>query len=60
MKVYVDKDLCMGSGNCVAEAPEVFSIDDDGLAAVAGDEASLSPGYLKAVIAACPAQAIQL
>lgn len=32
MKLKVDKDLCIGCGACAATAPEVFEIDDDGLA----------------------------
>ncbi|WP_433042302.1 ferredoxin [Dactylosporangium sp. CS-033363] len=31
MRVLVDRDRCCGSGNCVANAPEVFDQDDDGL-----------------------------
>jgi ferredoxin len=29
MKVTVDWNLCDGNGNCVAEAPEVFALNDD-------------------------------
>ena len=32
MKLKVDKDICIGCGACQAIAPEVFEIDDDGLA----------------------------
>ncbi|MFC8075827.1 ferredoxin [Streptomyces sp. NPDC057307] len=32
MRVTVNRDLCVGSGNCVETAPEVFDQDDqDGL-----------------------------
>lgn len=30
----VNKDLCIGCGACQAVAPEVFEIEDDGLASV--------------------------
>ena len=30
MQVSVDRDRCMGSGNCVVECPEVFSQEQDG------------------------------
>ena len=33
----VDRDACMGSGNCVFWAPGVFDLDDDGIAVVVGD-----------------------
>ncbi|MCF6460720.1 ferredoxin [Clostridium sp. Cult3] len=37
MKAVVDKDACIGCGLCTSICPEVFSMDDDGLA-VAIDE----------------------
>ncbi|RDG38096.1 ferredoxin [Streptomyces corynorhini] len=30
MKINVDRDRCVGSGNCVAVAPGVFDQNDDG------------------------------
>ncbi len=30
MKVWVDKETCIGCGVCVAIAPKYFKIDDDG------------------------------
>lgn len=32
MKAYVDKDICIGCGLCPSMTPDVFSMDDDGLA----------------------------
>lgn len=32
MKVKVNKDVCIGCGACQAIVPEVFEIEDDGLA----------------------------
>ena len=32
MKLIVDKDICIGCGACQAIAPDVFEIDEDGLA----------------------------
>ena len=34
IEVDIDRDLCMGSGNCVYEAPGVFALDDDSVASV--------------------------
>ncbi len=31
MRVTVDKDMCIGAGQCVVTAPDVFDQDDDGL-----------------------------
>lgn len=38
MKVKVNKDLCIGCGACQAIVPDVFEIEDDGLACVKVDE----------------------
>ena len=38
MKVKVNKDLCIGCGACQALVPEVFEIEDDGLACTKVDE----------------------
>ena len=32
MKLVVDKDICIGCGACAAICPDVFEIDEDGLA----------------------------
>ena len=32
MKFKVNKEICIGCGACQAIAPDVFEIDDDGLA----------------------------
>ena len=29
LEVEIDRDVCMGSGNCVYVAPWVFDLDDD-------------------------------
>ena len=34
LEVEIDREVCMGSGNCVYEAPGVFDLDDDGVAFV--------------------------
>jgi ferredoxin len=34
LEVEIDRDVCMGSGNCMYEAPGVFDLDDDGVAFV--------------------------
>jgi ferredoxin len=34
LDVDINRDLCMGSGNCVYAAPGVFGLDDDSVAFV--------------------------
>ncbi|MDD4036020.1 MAG: ferredoxin [Bacilli bacterium] len=38
MKVNVDEDLCIGCGACPAIVPEVFELNDQGLAYVKTNE----------------------
>lgn len=38
MKVYVDLDLCAGTGICVSSCPEVFELNEDGSSTVKLDE----------------------
>jgi ferredoxin len=57
LEITIDRDVCMGSGNCSFWAPGVFDLDDDGIAVV------VDPGAApleKVVLAAqgCPTQAI--
>ncbi|HSQ89011.1 ferredoxin [Romboutsia sp.] len=40
MKAFVDKDICIGCGACTGTCPEVFEMDDDGLAVAIEDEIS--------------------
>ena len=34
LEIQIDRDACMGSGNCSFWAPGVFDLDDDGIAIV--------------------------
>ncbi len=59
LEVDIDRDVCMGSGNCVYEAPGVFDLDGDSVAFV------LDPGAVPedAVLSAarkCPTTAISV
>jgi ferredoxin len=57
LEVEIDRDVCMGSGHCVYEAPGVFDLDDEGVSVVA----DLSASSADEVIAAarkCPTGAI--
>ena len=38
MKVIVKKDVCIGCGACQAIAPDVFEINDDGIAQEISEE----------------------
>ena len=34
LEISIDRENCMGSGNCTFTAPGVFGLDDDGIAVV--------------------------
>ncbi|HEX6311395.1 MAG TPA: ferredoxin, partial [Acidimicrobiia bacterium] len=40
LEIEIDRELCMGSGNCSFWAPGVFDLDDDGIAYVVDQSAS--------------------
>jgi ferredoxin len=61
MKPLVDRDQCIGCGLCSDTCPEVFRLDDDGLALVATDE----PGHeqydcIREAEDICPVTAISI
>ena len=58
-RAVIDRDACMGSGNCSFWAPGVFDLDDDGIAVVCGEVA----GHEEQVLLAaenCPTAAIRV
>ncbi len=57
MKVRVDRDLCIGVGNCVAYAPTVFALDEDNKAVVL-DPSSVDDDTLLEAAESCPENAI--
>jgi ferredoxin len=59
LEITIDRDACMGSGNCSFWAPGVFDLDDDGVAVGIDPEGAPED---KIILAAqgCPTQAISL
>ncbi len=61
MRVEVDRDFCQGNGICEDSAPEIFEVDDDGLARV---KAGVVPVDLRDAVAdavaACPNAALRV
>ena len=49
----------MGSGNCVYWAPDVFDLDDDGIAVVHGDLAG-NEEPVRVAMVNCPTSAIKI
>lgn len=59
MKVRIDRALCLGLGNCVALAPTVFELDEEGKALVL-DPSSVTADALLEAAESCPYNAIIL
>ena len=57
MKVRVDRDLCIGVGNCVAFAPTVFTLDEENKAIVLAPS-SVDDDTLLEAAESCPENAI--
>jgi ferredoxin len=55
----IDREACMGSGNCLYWAPGVFELDDDGVAVVSGDVAG-HEDQVRSAAQNCPTRAIRL
>jgi len=62
MKVRVDQDKCQGHNRCYALAPELFDVDDYGLASAlnGGEVASGLEEKARLAIANCPEYAIEV
>ena len=59
MKVKVDRELCIGIGNCVVAAPKVFRLDQQNKA-VAADASSVDEEIIWDAAQSCPENAIIL
>ncbi|MFO1538689.1 MAG: ferredoxin [Actinomycetota bacterium] len=59
LRITVDRELCMGSGNCQFWAPGVFDIDDDGVAVVL-DPAAAPEDRVVLAADGCPTKAITI
>jgi ferredoxin len=59
LSIEINREVCMGSGNCSFWAPAVFDLDDDGIAIVIDPEGEPED---KVILAGqgCPTQAIAI
>lgn len=59
MKVTIDPDLCIGSGECVRVAPIAFRIDESrGVSVPLDAAASLDATLIGEIVFGCPTRAI--
>ena len=59
MRIEINREVCMGSGNCLFWAPGVFDLDDEGIAIVVDPTGAPEDKILLAVDG-CPTRAITI
>ena len=59
IEIRIDREVCMGSGNCLFWAPASFDLADDGHAIVL-DPAATDEEHLQVAAEGCPVGAISL
>jgi ferredoxin len=61
MRVSADREMCIGSGNCVFSAPSVFDQDDDGLVVLrTADVGPQDADTVRDAVAHCPSGALRI
>jgi ferredoxin len=61
MRINADREVCIGAGNCVFAAPEVFDQHDDGTVELLDpDPAAEHHQSVRDAVARCPSGAISL
>lgn len=58
-KIEIDRDLCIGDGACVGEAPDALEMDDENIAIVKDAEGN-GPDEIMQAAQVCPVDAIIL
>lgn len=57
LRIAIDRDLCVGFGDCIEEAPRAFALDADGIAVFAEPERAAREQIL-AACRVCPVDAL--
>lgn len=57
LRVVIDREICVGFGDCAKEAPDAFRLDEEGLAAFENPEQAARESLLLGCDA-CPVDAI--
>ena len=60
MKAIIDRDGCVSCTLCTDTCPEVFTMADDGLAAVIGEVTDNNIDLVKKAAADCPVSVISI
>lgn len=58
LTIRIDRNLCIGSGNCVNLAPEIFEIDEENIVDFRGDTPDIDQDRLVEACNLCPVDAL--
>ncbi len=58
LRVQIDRDLCVGFGDCVTEASEAFRLDEENVAVFGSDPDSVEREKLLRACEVCPVDAL--
>ncbi|MFF2847993.1 ferredoxin [Streptomyces sp. NPDC058001] len=59
MRIDIDRDSCVGAGQCALAAPDVFTQDDDGFSELLpGSEDGAGDPMVREAVRVCPVGAI--
>lgn len=58
LTIRIERDLCVGFGDCVTEAPDAFQLDDNDQAVFAADPAAVDREKLIKACELCPVDAL--
>lgn len=59
LTIKIDRELCMGSGNCAFHAPNTFDLDDE-MKAVVVDPAGDPDDKIRLAVGGCPTLALSI
>lgn len=61
MRIAADKDVCVGSGQCVLTEPAVFDQDDDGIVVLLNEQPEDEQAqHAQEAVWLCPSQALSI
>ncbi len=60
LTVKIDRTLCVGFGDCIDAAPEIFEFDYEGIAVFMADTIEAERDRLSEACASCPVDALLL
>jgi len=58
LSVRIDRERCIGSGNCVKVAPEVFELDDGNIVNFRADAGDIDRDRMTEACDVCPVDAL--